>query len=43
LPIPATFIVDRDGKILFASANEDYTDRPEPAEIVAFLESLNRM
>jgi len=34
LPIPATFIVDRDGKILYASANEDYTDRPEPTEIL---------
>ncbi len=37
LPIPATFIVDGDGAILYASANEDYTDRPEPAEIVRVL------
>jgi peroxiredoxin len=37
LPIPATYIVDRDGSVLFASANEDYTERPEPAEIVATL------
>lgn len=37
LPIPATFIVDRDGAILFASANEDYTERPEPQEIAEFL------
>jgi peroxiredoxin len=34
LPIPATFIVDRDGTIVFASANEDYSDRPEPIEIL---------
>jgi peroxiredoxin len=34
LPIPATFIVDRDGTILFASADEDYTQRPEPREIL---------
>jgi peroxiredoxin len=34
LPIPATFIVDRDGAILYALANEDYTDRPEPTEIL---------
>ncbi len=34
LPIPATFIVDRDSTILYASANEDYTDRPEPMEIL---------
>ncbi len=33
LPIPATFIVDRDSTILYASANEDYTERPEPAAI----------
>jgi peroxiredoxin len=33
LPIPATFIVDRDGAVLYASANEDYTQRPEPAVI----------
>ena len=34
LPIPATYILDRDGTVLYASANEDYTERPEPAEIV---------
>jgi peroxiredoxin len=34
LPIPATFILDRDGTILFASADEDYTRRPEPRDIV---------
>ena len=34
LPIPATFIIDCDGTILFASANEDYTDRPEPSDII---------
>ena len=33
LPIPATFIVDRDGTILYASADEDYTQRPEPEDI----------
>jgi peroxiredoxin len=37
LPIPATYIVDRDGTILYASANEDYTERPEPAAIVRAL------
>ena len=34
LPIPATFILDRDGTVLYASADEDYTERPEPAEIL---------
>lgn len=39
LPIPATYIIDREGTILFASANEDYTERPEPLEIIARLQS----
>jgi peroxiredoxin len=38
LPIPATYIVDRDGTILYAHANEDYTERPEPLEIVTNLD-----
>jgi peroxiredoxin len=37
LPIPATYILDLDGTVLYASANEDYTDRPEPSDIVHFL------
>jgi peroxiredoxin len=37
LPISATYIVGRDGTVLYASANEDYTQRPEPVEIVRFL------
>ena len=40
LPIPATYIIDRDGTILYASANEDYTERPEPAAIIDVLQSL---
>lgn len=39
LPVPATFVVDRDGTILFASVNEDYTERPEPVEILAAVRS----
>jgi peroxiredoxin len=35
LPIPATFVIDREGIILFASANEDYADRPEPLDVLA--------
>ena len=37
LPIPATYVIDRDGSVLYASANEDYTERPEPVEVVGFL------
>jgi peroxiredoxin len=39
LPIPATYIIDRDGTVLYASANEDYTERPEPEDIVRFLQT----
>ncbi|HTS09015.1 MAG TPA: peroxiredoxin-like family protein [Candidatus Eisenbacteria bacterium] len=39
LPIPATFVVDRGGAILFSWANEDYTERPEPTEILDSLSS----
>jgi peroxiredoxin len=34
LPIPATFILDREGTVLYASADEDYSERPEPSEIL---------
>lgn len=37
LPIPATFVLDQDATILYASANPDYTERPEPEEILARL------
>jgi peroxiredoxin len=34
LPIPAAYVAERDGTVLFAYANEDYSERPEPGEIV---------
>jgi peroxiredoxin len=34
LPIPASYILDRDSTVIYASANEDYTDRPEPTDIL---------
>ena len=42
LPIPATYIIDRDRTVLYASADEDYTERPEPEDIVRFLNSTLR-
>ena len=33
LPIPATYILDRDRTVLYASVNPEYTERPEPSEI----------
>jgi len=37
LPIPATYVAERDGTVLFAYANEDYAERAEPGEIVESL------
>jgi len=37
LPIPATYIIDHDGSVLYATGNEDYMERTEPAEIVSLL------
>lgn len=37
LPIPATYVIDRDGTVLYASANEDYAERPEPADVLRVL------
>jgi len=40
LPIPATFILDGTGTIRYMWADEDYTERPEPADIVEKLRTL---
>lgn len=35
LPIPATFVVGTEGTIVYASADPDYTRRPEPSDVLA--------
>ncbi|PYX81456.1 MAG: alkyl hydroperoxide reductase [Acidobacteria bacterium] len=40
LPIPATYILERDSMVLYASASPEYTERPESAEIVQTLAAL---
>jgi peroxiredoxin len=40
LPMPATFILARDGTVIYASADEDYTERPEPQEILHRLQTV---
>lgn len=35
LPLTATFVIDRSGTIVHASADPDYTVRAEPADIIA--------
>jgi peroxiredoxin len=34
LPIPATYILGRDGIVRYASMSPDYSERPEPADIL---------
>ncbi|MDQ0798316.1 peroxiredoxin-like family protein [Streptomyces sp. B1I3] len=41
LPLPATYVIDRDGTIRWAYVNTDYTTRAEPAGILAALDALN--
>ena len=38
-PIPATYVVEQDGQLTYASVDPDYTARPEPAEIVQHLKA----
>ena len=40
LPLAATFVVDKSGEIVFASGGTDYTQRAEPADVVAALRGL---
>ena len=40
LPIPATYVINTDGKIVSAYVNKNYTERMEPDDIVEVLETL---
>ena len=40
IAVPATYVIDKTGKIVFAYANEDYKVRTQPQEIIDFLRSL---
>jgi peroxiredoxin len=37
LPVPATYVIGRDRKVLFAEAHADFRVRPEPEEVLALL------
>jgi peroxiredoxin len=39
LPIPATYVIDRAGTVFYAWGSEDYTERPEPSDIISILDS----
>ncbi len=40
LPIPARFVIDRQGTIRAVDADPDYTRRPEPAQTVEILRGM---
>ena len=40
LPMPARFILDRQGQIRYAETDPDYTRRPEPQDLLPVLEAL---
>jgi peroxiredoxin len=35
LPLPATYVIGRDGRVLFAEAHADFRVRPEPEEVLS--------
>jgi peroxiredoxin len=37
LPLPATFVIGRDGRVVFAEAHADFRVRPDPEEALAAL------
>jgi peroxiredoxin len=39
LPVPATFVIDRNGVIRWSQGHADFRVRPEPAEVLKALES----
>jgi len=40
LPVPATYVLDRNGIVLAGEADPDYTVRMEPAEVVAAIRKI---
>lgn len=41
LPIPATYVIDKNGKIVYSFLNVDYVQRAEPKDIINALKKLN--
>jgi peroxiredoxin len=38
LPMPARYVIDTDGTVLYSEVNPDYTHRPEPEELFPVLQ-----
>lgn len=41
LPIPAVYVVDRDGTVVWADVNANYTERAEPADVLQALKEIS--
>jgi peroxiredoxin len=37
LPLPATYVIERDGRVAFAEAHADFRVRPEPEDALGLL------
>lgn len=42
LPMPARYIIGQDGIIAYAEVNPDYTQRPDPSELLPMLDRLRQ-
>ena len=42
LPMPARFVIDRSGTIAYAEVNPDYTQRPDPSDLLPTLDRIGR-
>ena len=43
LPMPARYVIGTDGIIAYAEVNPDYTQRPDPSELLPVLDKLRMM
>jgi len=41
LPMPARYVIGTDGIIAYSEVNPDYTQRPDPSELLPVLDRLN--
>lgn len=41
LPMPARYVIDQDGIVLYSEVNPDYTHRPDPVDMFPVLERAN--
>jgi peroxiredoxin len=41
LPIPAVYVVDQDGTVVWADVNANYTERAEPADVLQALKEIS--